>query len=221
MMSFHSLIKQIFISKKILRYVFIACIPALLFYAASLIILCSHDFKIMEVIRDTAQLTRKSSFLGFLSNIGVWLWVSSVAISSFGCATCKSPSKDRHKELLFTVGLMSLTLAVDDFFMIHDRYVDQDICYTVYAFLAIALLLRHFKRIIEIEGFAFLLAGFLLALSILTDLIQKDIPLMYKHVQIIEEGFKFVGTATWLYFCCRIASFDTSERPVTGNCMPK
>jgi hypothetical protein len=76
----------------------------------------------------------------------------------------------------------------------------------VYAILASALLLRHNKQTLEIEGFAFLMAGSLLALSVVTDLIQSHIPLQYTHTQVIEEGFKFTGAATWLYFNARITS---------------
>ena len=102
--------------------------------------------------------------------------------------------------------MLSILLAIDDFFLIHDRYVDQKICYLVYAIFIGFLFIRRFKMIIEIEGFAFFLAGSFLALSIVTDLIQWKLPLSYHHVQIFEEGFKFNGAATWLYFNSRVAS---------------
>jgi hypothetical protein len=44
---------------------------------------------------------------------------------------------------------------------------------------------------------AFLLAGGLLALSIFTDLKQRNIPFDYAQVQVAEDGFKFVGAASW------------------------
>ncbi|WP_254052643.1 hypothetical protein [Aliivibrio sp. EL58] len=52
-----------------------------------------------------------------------------------------------------------------------------------------------------------LLAGGLLAGSIATDLIQGYLPFGYETTQIFEEGCKFVGAASWLYFTCRVASF--------------
>ncbi|MFK5971737.1 MAG: hypothetical protein QM485_00480, partial [Flavobacteriaceae bacterium] len=100
-------------------------------------------------------------------------------------------------------------------FMIHDRYVNQKICYLIYAIFAGFLFIRHFKKIIKTEGFAFLLAGTFLASSIVTDLIQSKIPLEYRYIQVIEEGFKFIGAATWLYFIGRVASsllVPTTER---------
>jgi hypothetical protein len=205
-MPFFLYMKQIFNPEKILRYILFACIPAFLFYSFSLLGLSSLGFEIMEIIRDPAQQTGQSSFLGFLSNIGIWLWISSATICFFSISTYTFIVNDKHKELLFLVGMMSIMLAIDDFFMIHDRYINQNICYLAYAFIATALFVRHYKKIIEIDGFSFLLAGLLLALSILIDLIQNFIPLKYAYTQIFEEGFKFIGAATWLYFSWRIAS---------------
>ena len=198
--------KQVFTKKNISRSLLFAIIPALLFYSISLLVLTSSGFEIMEVIRDTAQQTEASSFLGFLSNIGIWFWVSSAAICFFTIATRGSALKKNHKQLILLTGILSILLAIDDFFLIHDRYINQYICYFVYALLAGVILIRHHKLILEIEGFAFLLAGALLALSICTDVVQFHLPLEYSYTQIIEEGFKFTGGATWLYFNARIAA---------------
>jgi len=170
----------------------------------SLLVLSNSGLEVMEILRDPAQQSGQSSFLGFLSNIGIWLWVSAAAICFFALSNESSDLSTR--ELLFLLGLFSLILAVDDFFLIHDRYINQKICYLAYAAIAGAILVRHFKKIITINGFAFVLAGVLLALSIVTDLIQFQIPMRYFVVQIFEEGFKFVGAAAWLYFIIQTAS---------------
>jgi hypothetical protein len=209
-MSFYNYLTKIFNLKKILQTLLFSTIPALLFYSISLVWLSNEGYSSMEILRDMAQQTDKSSLLGFLSNIGTWLWISSFAISFFVFITYRSTGLLRHRELLLLIGTLSLLLGVDDFFMIHDRYLDQRLCYSAYAILAIALLVRHFKNIIEINAFAFLFGGGLLALSILTDLFQDNIPLSYDNVQIIEEGFKFLGAGTWLYFASLVASFRKS-----------
>ncbi len=200
-------IKNIFNVKKMIRVLLYATIPGLIFYTIAFNIMHTNGYHTMEIIRDFAQLMDESSFLGFLSSIGTWLWVSAAAIAFFGFFTVSSPKETKHKELLLLLGIFSLLLAIDDFFMIHDRYIDQNICYGTYAFLAIALLVRHYKIIIEINGFGFLLAGTLLAASIFTDLIQDDLPFDYSNIQIVEEGFKFTGGATWLFFVALSASF--------------
>jgi len=200
-------LKKIFDFKKVTKVLLFATVPGLIFYTVAFNIMHHSGYHTMEIIRDFAQQIDESSFLGFLSSIGTWLWVSSMAIAFFGFMTVESPKEYRHRELLFLLGLFSFLLAFDDFFMIHDRYIDQNICYGTYALLAIALLVRHSKTIIEINGFGFIFAGILLALSIFTDLIQDHLPFGYSNIQIVEEGFKFAGASTWLFFITLVASF--------------
>ena len=189
-----------------------ASIPGLIFYTVSFNTMHHNGFHTMEIIRDFAQQVDAPSFLGFLSSIGTWLWVSATAIAFFGFMTVHSPQTYRHRELLFLLGVFSFFLAFDDFFMIHDRYIDQNICYGTYAFLALALLVRHYKTIIAINGFGFIFAGTLLAASIFTDLIQDYLPFKYSSIQIFEEGFKFTGAATWLFFVALVAAYQFTDK---------
>ena len=138
-------------------------LPALLFYGASVLVLTDSGFTLREILRDPAQQTGLSSFLGFVSNIGVWLWVSSVAICCFSLLTGVAKGLSSDTELLILLGLLSLLLAVDDFFLLHERYVYQKGIFLFYAVFAMSLLLRHYRRIIQIDGFSFMLSGLLLA----------------------------------------------------------
>ena len=203
-MYYLKMMKNNLTQENILRCLLLSVLPACIFYFISLAVLSENGFEVMEILRDPAQQSGQSSFLGFLSNIGIWLWISAAAICFF--SLLNDNSKFRDKELLFLVGTLSFILAVDDFFMIHDNYLDQGLCYLAYAIVTGALLVRHFNKIIGIDGFSFILAGSLLALSIVTDLIQSRIPLPYSVIQVFEEGFKFIGAAVWLYFSFQIAS---------------
>ncbi|WP_421703035.1 hypothetical protein [Aliiroseovarius sp.] len=181
-----------------------ACLPALIFYSLSLVSLTGQGFQLMQILRDPGQQLDQSSFLGFLSNIGVWVWVSAAAINFFGALAVGRGRDGKLRELLLLLGALSILLAIDDFFMIHDRFISQRYIFPVYAIIALSILLRHFDQIIRTDGFAFLLAGFFLAMSIVTDFFQGMIPWRYAHTQVLEEGFKFVGAATWLYFAVRL-----------------
>lgn len=206
-MSNFLLFKRIFNTRQIFYWAIFAAIPAMLFYAVSLEVMTSTGFSLKDILRDPAQQTGQSSFLGFLSNIGVWLWVCSASICLFSAGIGGFVAEQKQKQLLILIGALSLVLAVDDFFLLHDRYLPQKAVFLFYIVFSIILLIRYFKTIMEIEGFAFLSAGFLLALSIHIDLNQRRIPFDYAIVQTLEEGFKFVGAASWLYFCYRLASF--------------
>jgi len=205
--SVKELLKQMLTSKKILNCILIVVIPALLFYIISMVTMKSQGFGVVEILRDPAQQSGASSFLGFLSNVGIFLWISSTALSFFFAFTKSVLKNKMHKELFFLVGSLSFLLAIDDFFMIHDRYIDQKICYLTYAVCLGFIFVRHLKTIVKIDGFAFVLAGTFLALSIFADLMEKRTSFSYEQVQVIEEAFKFVGAATWLYFVSRLATF--------------
>lgn len=206
-MSIVTQLKQSITTRKIMTCTIYVGIPALVFYGLSLEVLTAAGFSLREILRDPAQQSGESSFLGFVSNIGVWLWVSSVAICFFGAIAGNPTNKDGQKELLIFLGLLSLILAIDDFFLLHERYVYQKGIFLFYAICGITLLVRHFKTIMEIDAFPFLLAGFLLATSVEIDINQRKIPMDYAYVQVIEEGFKFIGSAIWLYFCARVAAY--------------
>ena len=204
-------LKQIFATRKILISILYVAIPALLFYSAAVLILSSLGFTSTEILRDPAQQTGLSSFLGFVSNIGVWLWVSSAAICCFSLLTNQSSFRSGSNELIVLLGLLSMLLAVDDFFLLHERYVYQKGIFLFYAICALTLLIRHYRKIVEIDGFSFLLAGLLLGLSVEIDIYQRKFPLEYTHVQLVEDGCKFVGAAVWLFFVGQAASFPRPE----------
>lgn len=180
----------------------LAGLPAALFYCAAVIALKFSGLGVLDVIRDPAQTLESSSFIGFTSSIGSWFWVSAAAITLF----THRQGAPAYRRLLLLLGTFSALLAVDDFFLIHDRYVEQEICYGLYALLAASLWVFYRGLIIEVDLAAFLLAGTSLALSILTDVIQESVPGPYKYSQAFEEGFKFIGGAIWLYFCARVSA---------------
>ena len=187
------------------RCIVFAAFPAMLFYCISLIWLKLSGLSVTQIIRDPAQQSGASSFVGFLSNIGVWLWVSAAAVSFFSTFILIVDDKKLFRELTILLAVLSLTLAVDDFFLIHDRYIPQEYCYSFYGAYALTILFRHYKAILTIDIFAFLMAGSFLALSIFVDLVQKHSPWGYGVSQAFEEGFKFTGAAIWLYFCSSTA----------------
>ena len=85
-MSNFLLSKRIFNTRQIFCWAIFAAMPAMLFCAVSLEVMTSAGFSLKDIPRDPAQQTGQSSFLGFLSNVGVWLWVCSASICLFSAA---------------------------------------------------------------------------------------------------------------------------------------
>jgi hypothetical protein len=168
----------------------------------------ASGFTFMEILRDPAQQMEVSGFLGFLSNLGIWLWVSAAAIGFFALRTGIFTVKDRRRELLGLTVILSLMLAADDLFMIHDFYIRQRYCFLTYALYTALMVIRHHKLIIKVEAVAFTLMVLFFGMSVFVDIIQLLIPMPYEYTQVLEEGFKFIGMASWLYFVFRLAAWN-------------
>lgn len=184
-----------------------ACVPALIFYAAALSIMKLAGFTTTEVLRDVMQQTEQSSLLGLVSSVNSWLWIAAATLCFFRYALQPRGGDGRYRRLLLLMGSFSLFLGIDDFFLIHDNYLAEGILLPLYAIFAITILLRYRRIIGQIDGTAFVIAAGLLAMSILVDAVQENLPMPYEYTQIAEEGFKFVGAAAWVYLCFRLAAY--------------
>jgi len=184
-----------------------ACIPATIVYATSLFVLSASGFSVVEIIRDTAQTTGHSSFLGFVSTIGSWLWLAAAAFCFFRIFGFSQETEVEHRKLLTLLSGFSFFLAVDDFFLIHDRFITEGILIPLYILFLAYLLKQHGTHIAMICGAGFIIAGSALFFSVLIDATQEILPISYSFSQCLEEGFKFVGAGTWAYFCFTVSAY--------------
>ncbi|MFM7711015.1 MAG: hypothetical protein ACKO5C_08880 [Ferruginibacter sp.] len=201
-MNILDVIRFIFEAKKKARKTGLIVLLALFLFGLILYSMWLQGFSVNESLRDPAQWSGHSAFSGLLSNLGNFCWLAAVSISFFVYVQCVHKNND-------TLGwacLFSLILFLDDFFLLHDRYVNQWICYAFYVITGLFLLIRHIDVILKTNPFAFLMSTGLMALSILTDTFQEKLPWDYLVSQILEEGFKFAGSVTWLYFMCILAA---------------
>lgn len=192
--------------KPSLRWLPVAVVPAVAFFLIAYLVLRAQGYDTGEILRDPAQQTGASTLLGFISNVGIWLWIASASIHFFTyvLATREASAEKRTLALLF--GLLSLTLAADDFFMIHERYVAEHICYAIYAAISMLILVRFFFTIFRASNISFFVATGLMATSIFVDLNQERLGLASADGLriLIEDGCKFVGAALWLYFAMKM-----------------
>ena len=85
-------------------------------------------------------------------------------------------------------------------FLLHDRYIGQTFLYVVYMVFAALIATRYRRQLMASRGELFLLAVALLGASIGIDQFQGDLPFKYETVQLVEEGAKFLGIATWVLY---------------------
>ncbi len=183
-----------------------AILPSLIAYCLIVGFSIQAGIEPILVLRDLLQTCEKPPGVGMVSNIGILLWATAAAISSFTCLS--GLVVDRRSNQLLVIGsIFSTLLCLDDLFLLHDRYLGQDFLYISYALLALFLLLRFRNLLLRIDKIAFLAASLLLGLSILSDKVQIALPISYEIVQLFEEGFKFIGIACWVRFWWKASLF--------------
>lgn len=141
-------------------------------------------------LRDPAATFGFSPFAGLISNIGVFALFSAGAISVFSFFQAR---QDRF--LLFFVGLFSIFIAIDDFFMLHEYIIPRKFgipeiyVYIFYGINALAIIIKYIKNIFGKIHIGLYVGASLLASSVIIDVVAD-------HV-ISEDIFKFCGLIVW------------------------
>ena len=141
-----------------------------------------------------------------ISNIGILLWGAAASICLF--TTFSEGINRESSRLLLLGGIFSSLLCIDDFFLLHDRYIGPDFLNLTYLAISILILVR-FKRLLKKIGlFNLVISILFLGLSIFFDgVIQQIFNQSYELTQLIEEWFKFLGIVCWLNFWCKASSY--------------
>ena len=185
---------------------YISILPSTILYVAILYISNLHNIKLSLVLRDLAQTCGYPIGVGMISNIGILLWGAATSICLF-TAFSQNINSDSSK-LLLLGGLFSGLLCIDDFFLLHDRYIGPDFLNLTYLAISIILLVRFRLILKKIGIFNLVISILFLGLSIFFDgVIQQIFNQSYEFTQLIEEWFKFLGIACWLNFWCKASSY--------------
>ena len=153
----------------------------------------------LYIIRDPAQVCSRDWMIGAISNIGITAWAASSSICIF-IRTCLSKYIPTvSKRLFLNGGILSVTMTIDDLFMIHESIRLEFFIFLGYALYGIYLFFLARKIHGNCKNF-FYASVFLLGGSVLIDIIQGRIPMNYSTVQLLEEAAKFSGIMFWLQF---------------------
>ena len=186
--------------KSILIFLSSSILAPILIYFSIIGLSSSLGIESMLVIRDLAQTCGYPIGVGLISNLGILIWSASASITLFSSLSGLIEKKD-HSNFIFLGGILTSLLCLDDFFLLHDRYIGPDFLYITYSIFGIYILIKFRKLIIDIDFIAFITAVILLALSIIFDtFFQSLFPNNYINIQLFEEGFKFIGIICWMNF---------------------
>ena len=185
---------------------YISILPSSILYLAILYISDLYDIKLSLVVRDLAQTCGYLIGVGMISNIGILLWGAAASICLF--TTFSGKINSDISKLLLIGGAFSGLLCVDDFFLLHDRYIGPDFLNLTYLAISILILVRFKKILKKIGLFNLVISILFLGLSIFFDgVIQQIFNQSYELTQLIEEWFKFLGIVCWLNFWCKASSY--------------
>ena len=190
---------------------YISILPSSILYLAILYISNLYDIKLSLVVRDLAQTCGYPIGVGMISNIGILLWGAAASICLF--TTFSGKINSNISKLLLLGGAFSGLLCVDDFFLLHDRYIGPDFLNLTYLAISMLILVRFKKILKKIGLFNLVISILFLGLSIFFDgVIQQIFNQSYESTQLIEEWFKFLGIVCWLNFWCKASSYALNFR---------
>jgi len=189
------------------------------------VVLLLHLFKgfsIGELTRDPVAVLQGSIFIGFLSQVGIFFWAASAAICMFSAYVIpRSSDTTQLKNFLIASGLLTLVLAIDDVFLMHERVlpyigVPQILVYLIYIGLILFYFIRFHSIILKSEYILLGMALGFFGVSVALDVIHpKGI-----DPNLFEDGAKFVGIVAWLAYFIRFGAFavlhNTAQQPLSS-----
>ena len=114
---------------------YFSILPTAILYLAILYISNFYNIKLILVVRDLAQTCGYPIGVGMISNIGILLWGAAASICFF--TTFSQEINSDSSKLLLLGGVFSGILCIDDFFLLHDRYVGPDFLNLTYLSISI------------------------------------------------------------------------------------
>jgi hypothetical protein len=165
------------------------------------------DIPIHIFMKDAAQSLDTPSYVGIVSEAGVFLLVSIAVICFLSCSVLKMLGDQSSCPGFFRYfGFFMLLLMLDDKFLLHELvysvWLPEKAVYISYLVILSIGIIKYQQELLA-SKFIFLLigAGFL-GLSLSVDLFQERIEQELGSIRIlIEDGFKLMGFVSWFgYF---------------------
>ena len=200
--------------KRIGRVLLAVYLPILAFFTVlGIVSRSSDDLTLSYLTRDVVALGDLPFFAGLTSQIGGMLWSATLAVCVFTLILLYRQKENvSAKRFLFQAAILTSILLLDDIFLVHEDigpdYLNISEKKIVITYLLITLVFLFWNRS-EILSSDYLILGIALgmfAMSIFLDGADLDDYENYsiifgEQVQIfLEDGFKFVGIATWLVY---------------------
>ena len=201
-------------------YYFFLYIPILLFFGTLHTISGSSDrITLSYFTRDISAIGDLPFFAGLVSQIGGLLWSASLAICvlAFLILKRREPDTGPVRKYLLHAAILTGVLLLDDFFLFHEDIgpdylgIGEKVIVLSYLLLCVLFLVFNFNEILNSEylilglGLGFFATSIFLDAANLDDFEEYGSFFSEQFQIFLEDGFKFVGVATWLTYFGRYA----------------
>jgi hypothetical protein len=159
-----------------------------------------------DLTRDPAAVMKGPYYIGLLSNWGIILWSAAAGVCLLA-AWLVSERAPRVGTWLLASGLLTLLLAVDDMFMLHETVfpdvfgIHEKVVYVIYSLLGGAYLLYFLPQILRRHYLFLIVSVFFLGLMVVSDSIGRWV----ETPTAIEDSFKYIAIVFWLVFFTKSA----------------
>ena len=192
----------------------------------------SGDITLSYFTRDISAVGGLPFYAGLVSQIGGLLWSAALAICAFTYFLLRKQDSGASRRFVLHAALLTGVLLVDDFFLFHEDigpdylHIGEKVIVLFYLFLCMGFLLVNIREILSSEYILLGAALGMFGLSIFVDAVDLDEIDLYERLVsdqleiFLEDGFKFVGVATWLAYFARygyqkIVSTNRKASPVS------
>lgn len=173
-----------------------------------------------ELVRDMAASAQERALhgqdfmhpmLGAVSSVGVWILITAFGIAMFACCVGRRDAEGRVlRRFLIGLSLISLMLAIDDQFMVHDRmagwylHVSEKAVLAVEALFILGVLCLH-RSVIKTGGILSLC--FTIGFGLISVIHDQSLAFDPSPLPMaIEDGSKLAAMSCWLVYVARVAS---------------
>lgn len=184
--------------------------------AATLTLHILKDIPIDKLTRDPLQVMDQSVCIGFVSQLGIFIWAGTAAICLFAAYVLINRSGNAYlKNFLLASGCLSLFLGLDDVFLLHEKVlpllgVMEKVVYILYACIILVWLATFFSDILTTEFVLLCLSLLFFGITVLMDVIAPQVDIFFFY----EDGAKLLGMMFWLAYFIRVAALSIGRRTV-------
>lgn len=189
----------------------------LLFVILDLISRSSDEITLSYFTRDISAIGDLPFFAGLVSQLGGLFWSATLAICVFTYLVLRAGEQDTRssRHFLFQAAVLTGVLLLDDFFLFHEDigpdylHISEKLIVLSYGLITVVFLFFNLREILVSEFLILGLALGFFGMSIFMDAFSLEKLEEYGSIfneqfsTFLEDGFKFVGVATWLVYFAR------------------